>query len=320
MNEIQTLILSSSIDYSTDLICIELEKRNIQYLRINRDQFQLFEITLNIDMLVMKIVVCNKTYIFRNQDTNAIYFRAPVFLRTMNKRFLLEEQVYKSQWNAFIRNLIVFDKIKWINNPVNTYRAENKIYQLAKAKEIGLRIPKTIVSNISPQLLSNKKYVIKSIDTAIFNEENTEMFMYTTIMTGEEIQNSDLSLAPVFLQEYLEDKVDMRITYVSGETYPVRILSNNKGINCDWRKLNKDELQYIPCQIPVKIDIMIQKLMQKLKLEFGGIDLIESKGDIYFIEVNPTGEWGWLESNTNLKIDKAIVDSLLKGTNQDEKN
>ena len=31
----------------------------------------------------------------------------------------------------------------------------------------------------------------------------------------------------------------------------------------------------------------------------------------YFIEVNPTGEWGWLSSGCNIPIEKAIVEELL---------
>lgn len=311
MNNIRVLIVSSSIDYSTDLICIELENRKIPYFRLNRDQFRLFNISLNIDNLIMQMEIGNKVYTFKNKYGNAIYFRAPVFLRTLNKKCSLDEQVYKSQWNAFIRNLIIFDKVNWINNPVYTYRAENKMYQLAKAAEIGLCIPKTVASNVCQKLIENKKYIVKSIDTAIFNEKDTEMFMYSTVLTGREIMESDLSLAPVFIQEYLGNKVDIRVTYISGKIYPVKILSNKKGIDGDWRRLDKEDLQYIPCRIPKETEQLLCQLMNILKLEFGGIDLIESDNRLYFIEVNPTGEWGWLQTTASIKINRAIVDSLL---------
>lgn len=32
--------------------------------------------------------------------------------------------------------------------------------------------------------------------------------------------------------------------------------------------------------------------------------------DYYFIEVNPTGEWGWLEIKTDQKISMAIKEEL----------
>ena len=52
-------------------------------------------------------------------------------------------------------------------------------------------------------------------------------------------------------------------------------------------------------------------IMKKLSLSFGGIDLALVGDTYYFIEVNPTGEWGWLTSCANLPIDKAIVDTLV---------
>ena len=318
MNNIRVLIISSSIDYSTDLICIELENRKIPYFRLNRDQFHLFNISLNVEKLTLTMEVGYNVYVFKNEYCNAIYFRAPVFLRTLNKMYPLDEQVYKSQWNAFIRNLIIFDKINWMNNPVYTYRAENKIYQLAKAAEVGLCTPKTVAGNVSPELEKDKRYIVKSIDTAIFNEKDTEMFMYSMVLTGREIMESELSLAPVFIQEYLKNKVDIRVTYISGKIYPVKILSDEKGIDGDWRRLDKETLQYIPCKIPRETEQMLYQLMKTLKLDFGGIDLIKSNNRMYFIEVNPTGEWGWLQTTANLKINKAIVDNLLMETIKNE--
>lgn len=50
--------------------------------------------------------------------------------------------------------------------------------------------------------------------------------------------------------------------------------------------------------------------MYELNLNFGGIDLVYSNGRYYFIEVNPTGEWGWLEVKTDMKISSAIKAAL----------
>ena len=50
--------------------------------------------------------------------------------------------------------------------------------------------------------------------------------------------------------------------------------------------------------------------MEKLKLNFGGIDLAYVNGEYYFIEVNPTGEWGWLEIKTGMKISSEIKMAL----------
>ena len=194
MNKIQVLIISSSIDFSTDLICYELEIRNIKYLRINRDNFLKYEISYMLESETMIIKIENEEYTVSNKSLHSIYFRAPVFLRESGtKKRSLDEQLYRSQWYSFIRNLIVFDEVIWLNNPVNTYKAENKLYQLKIAKKKGLSIPKTILtndSNIDTDM--TEKIIVKSLDTALFNDGEKEMFTYTNILESKELKEENL--------------------------------------------------------------------------------------------------------------------------------
>lgn len=150
MSDIQCLVVSSTIDYSTDLICYELERRGISYLRINRDRFYQYKIMYSLEDNCMYVIVNNRLYMIKEDSLKSIYFRAPVFLRT-SKSYSLKEQLYRSQWSAFIRNLIVFEKAKWINHPVKVYQAENKLYQLKVAKKTKLDIPTTFVGNMLPK-------------------------------------------------------------------------------------------------------------------------------------------------------------------------
>ena len=66
----------------------------------------------------------------------------------------------------------------------------------------------------------------------------------------------------------------------------------------------------IPFQLPVDVEAAIYKLMKKLNLNFGGIDLAIVNEKYYFIEVNPTGEWGWLEVKTGMNISETIRKAL----------
>lgn len=241
-------------------------------------------------------------------DMDSVYFRAPVFYRTTGKAYSLEEQLKRSQWSAFIRNMIVFDKAQWINYPPSVYQSENKLYQLKIAKECGMAVPETYIGNVLPNnIIPEKIYIVKSLDTALFYNNGKEMFTYSTMISGQELLEADLKLAPIILQEYLESKTDLRVTVVGDQIFPVAIMKHGKSITGDWRKTSKDDLEYIPVELPWGVTSQIIALMKKLNLTFGGIDLALVGGTYYFIEVNPTGEWGWLASVVNLPIDKAIV-------------
>jgi len=313
VNSIKCLIVSNTIDYSSDLICYELERRGQSYLRINRDRFAKYEMIHSLEEDNLKILINNQMYEITPENLESVYFRAPVFLRT-GKPYSLEEQLYRSQWSAFIRNLIIFDKTRWLNHPVSIYQAENKLFQLKLAKEHGLYVPTTYAGNAIPsEIKLNRRYIVKSLDTALFYENGSEMFTYTNIVNGFELMSSGIQYAPVIIQECLEKKTDIRVTVIGNRLFAVSILKNGLQIEGDWRQTSPEELNYIPTELPSEIEHKILSLMRDLNLLFGGIDLALVDEKYYFIEVNPTGEWGWLVSTTNLPIDKAIVDCLEGG-------
>ena len=295
------------------MVCYRLLEDNEKFYRLNRDEFLKHKIVVDLQNEVMIISIDGEEYEAQFEHLKGIFFRAPVFLRTQSKKELsVQEQLERNQWSSFLRNLIVFKNANWINNPVSTYRAENKIFQLCIAKEYGLEVPVTYISNCTDfNLESDKKYIVKSLDTALFYdmENNKEMFTYSNVVSGSELNEYDLTSAPIFIQEFLNPKIDCRVTYVQGKLFPVKILQNGKGLYGDWR-MRKEELEYIPFQLPTYVENAIHKLMKKLELNFGGIDLAIVSGEYYFIEVNPTGEWGWLEVKTGTNISKTIKRAL----------
>jgi hypothetical protein len=53
-------------------------------------------------------------------------------------------------------------------------------------------------------------------------------------------------------------------------------------------------------------------MMSKLGLRFGAPDfLVTADGMWHFLEINPNGQWAWIEQETGLRISEAIADSLL---------
>lgn len=311
-NDVEYLVISSSIDYSTDLVCFELHEQKRQYLRLNRDMFGEYEIIFSLQDRKMTIKMDGSLYTVRSEKLKGVFFRAPVFLRS-HKRYNIDEQLYRSQWSSFIRNLVIFENAKWINHPVKTYCAENKLYQLQCAQSVGLPTPETFVGNALPQgIIPTKKYVVKSLDTALFYDGSQEYFTYTSVVEGSELIGSNIVDAPIILQEFLQNKLDIRVTVIGNKLYPVGITKNGEKIYGDWRKSSKETLQYHAETLPNDISTKIIMLMTKLGLSFGGVDLALSNGKYFFIEVNPTGEWGWLSPYISVPIEKAIVAELVR--------
>ena len=310
MNKVDILVVSNKFDFTSDFVCIELEKRGARYLRINRDEFNSYRIQLDVLNSIMSISINEEMYQIDN-GLVAVYYRAPIYLRDIYKpKLSKEEQIYRTQWTAFIRNLAIFEDATWINNPIATFQAENKLLQLVKAQNIGFLCPNTIVTNDNTiSIIEENDYIVKTIDTAVLRIEDNEAFIYSNRIKGYEIKDYDLGIAPVVIQKYINPKIDIRVTVIGDTVYAVRILKDNRGINGDWRMM-KDSVQFIPFELPEKTKRNCIEIVTSLGLSFGGIDLIESKDDFYFIEVNPTGEWAWLVTTANLPIFEGICNYL----------
>jgi len=311
INEIEILVITNTLDFTSDYVCLELRKRGKKYLRINRDEFEKYEIVFDIKTMELSIIINSEKYVINNNLLKAVYYRAPIYLRDIYQpQIEMEEQLYRTQWTAFIRNLFIFENINWLNNPVATFKAENKLLQLKYAENLGFLCPTTIVTNTNKlDIRADSNYIVKSLDTALLKSNGKEAFVYSTVIKGNEIKNSNLNISPIVIQEYIYPKVDIRVSVISDKIYAVKILENNLGIDGDWR-LKKNDISYVPINLPEDIEKKCVQLLKDLGLAFGGIDLIESKGKYYFIEVNPTGEWAWLVDNSGLKIYEGICDYL----------
>lgn len=300
------------MDFTTDYICLELQRRNANYLRINRDKFSDYNIVFDIGSLSLYITINKNEYIIDNRNLKSVFYRAPIYLHdTYKPNLSVEKQLYRSQWTAFLRNLVLFENIKWLNNPIDIFRAENKMLQLKYADKIGMKCPHTLLLNSVTNIRvdTEKEYIIKSLDTVLLIQGNKEAFVYSTVVTGKELIESEFASAPVIIQEYLYPKIDLRVTVIGEKIFTVKIVKEGNGIAGDWRK-EKENVDFIEINLPLDINKKCVEIVKNLGLTFGGVDLILHDGIYYFIEVNPTGEWAWLVNKPGLRIDKAICDYL----------
>lgn len=305
------LIISSLYDFSTDLVCAELKTLGVCYLRINRDEFKTYNIILDPINVILSIELKGVKFQISEESLKTIYYRAPTFLREIFISDITEEeQLERTQWAAFLRSLVVFNKATWYNNPSDTYKAEIKSYQLYIASKIGFHVPDTIITNyVDSTNIKYKKAAIKSIDTALVSNKDEEGFVYTNIYPVKELVNAHYT-SPFFIQEALLPKIDIRVTVVKDIVVGIDI-RGDELLNEDWRKY-KYHLSYNLISLPKNIESKCIQLLADLNLNFGAIDLVLVDNRYYFIEINPTGEWSWLQQNTGYKFDALIAKSLTK--------
>jgi hypothetical protein len=309
------LIVSGLYDFSTDLVALRLQEAGVPFVRLNREHLSDHRLTL--DPLVPELTIHGPAGSYQ-VDTNlrAVWFRQPVFLRNTPPVPLPPgEQLERSQWMAFLRGLCVFSGAAWMNYPAATYLAESKPYQLSIAAACGFQVPTTLASNDASRIRQTfpQSLVIKSLDTVLLHEGDECLFTYTTINPGTDLTDDAVAPAPLFAQRALEHKTDLRVTVIGDDVFAVSILSKGKGIEGDWRIVPNTDLEYRDIALPHETADRCRLLTQRLGLAFAAIDLIETPDGTFFVEANPTGEWGWLSTPTR-PIDRAIASWLASPT------
>nr|BFD89539.1 hypothetical protein KitaXyl93_08990 [Kitasatospora sp. Xyl93] len=121
--------------------------------------------------------------------------------------------------------------------------------------------------------------------------------------------DDSLRLAPHLFQELVDKVADLRVLVVGSRVFAVRIDSDL----LDWRK-DYSALSYSVVDLPDRLEAALLAYLGRFGLVSGSFDLaIDRQGDAHWLELNPTGQWGWLEEETGLPMAAAFADLLVQG-------
>lgn len=198
--------------------------------------------------------------------------------------------------------------------------AENKQLQLQVAREVGLDTPRTLTTNDPGAVHSFAKscedgMITKMLSSFAIYDEGKELVVFTNPVKPEDLANlSGLSLCPATFQELLSKALEIRVTVVGQRVMSAAVDSQvSARAGHDWRRDGVRMIQdWQPYQLPIEIEEKILRLMDHFSLNYGAIDIILTPdGRHVFLELNPCGEFFWLERAPGLPISDAIADLLL---------
>jgi len=198
--------------------------------------------------------------------------------------------------------------IFWINPPNLNQVGSYKVYQLKVAQDSELKIPQTLVSNSYQKALEfiQRHGPEKTICKAFSATEKD--WRETRLIQSKELQNlHNLQYAPVIFQEYIEAFVDLRITIIGDQIFPAAIYSQESSYKVDMRmdwKNTRTEAFEIPNGVKEKLLLF----MKKMGLVYGAVDMrLKPDGEYIFLEVNPAGQWLFVEERTGQAITSAFA-------------
>ena len=312
-------ILSSSSDANIDFVLSWLREYNYEYIRINSDE--IIESEFQFDLFNSKIIYNGQELAI--DKINVVWYRkfgdfskSSYFEKIKDQVGFHDQQQLAKEYNSILGAIIsLFKGKKWITPPWQA--SVNKIDILSLAIEHEINVPKTwIISNKEKlqMLKGDMEFISKSIFEPYFIHVREGYYsMFTkTIKISDSLPKS---FFPSLVQEKIYKKYEIRSFYLFGKFYSMAIFSqSDKKSSEDFRKYDYTRPnRRVPYQLPTEIENKIESMLKIMELNCCSIDLIRSTNNkYYFLEINPTGEFGMVSIPCNYEIYRDIANKLIE--------
>lgn len=220
---------------------------------------------------------------------------------------------------ATIQGMIASIRGFHLDHLENIRSSENKQLQLQVARELGIDTPRTLTTN-NPKAVREfiqecKQVVTKMLSAfAVYDEKGQEKVVFTNTVTSEDLKDLEsLRYCPMTFQEKVPKALELRTIIVGKHIFTAAVDSQALEMaRDDWRKKGIALLKaWQSYQLPQDIEDKLLRLMAYFGLNYGAIDIILTPdGRHVFLEVNPVGEFFWLEKYSGLPISDAIAKIL----------
>ena len=257
----------------------------------------------------LKEIKTTDGYIFLD-SLSSIWWRRPVKFRLDDGVTDPEVQDFcLRECDHFFKGVLNSTEIPIINSPI-AESAARKPLQLKVAQKVGLKIPKTLMSNDPEEI---RAFLKRMGDKCIYKPFTSPTWQVaeTRVFTEEDLKYLDkLRHAPIIVQEKIQRKLDIRVNIFWENVFAASTSASVAGAEVDWRLdvTTKWEEHILPSEISKRLIL----LLRMLGLHYGCIDLIQQPDGTYvFLEVNPSGQFLFIEMDTGQPLSKTLAELLL---------
>lgn len=322
MKNHEVLIVTQKLDPHSDAVIDELRKLGFEPFRLNSESL-LSEYTFSLKYIKGKpegVIEDIKNRVIFFENIKSCYYRKPV--KVLPHPEIIDEgaKIFSSvEGQAFLNFIYTYPDIKWVNNPYDNKKSQLKFHQLDRAQKYGFNVPRTLISNNPSEVkdffeICNFSVISKSLGATMINYNEENLHTYSHKLTKEE-QDEFLEyvyLSPTIFQEYVEKKIELRITVIGINVFACEIHSQDiVEAKIDWRAIEPWNIPHEIHNLPENIKKRLISYLKSYNLSFGAFDFILTPDGRYvFLELNPNGQWYWIEMLTKMPMAKAMADLL----------
>lgn len=313
------LIIADTADTHADAVESALKVKNQLTYRLNLDKEALLKTFFS--YRDNHATISAHQGAITTSDIGAIWVRKAFVELSLEEREseTVDETIWRNEWNRSLLGLYhALSQHPWISPLPLAIRAENKLYQWSVARDVDLKLPPTLTSNIKQELqdfckLYHGRVAFKLLHQDIYRSDSKVVGFYTNLINLSDLsQFIETGENPITVQQYIEKAYEVRWTFVKSRHFLCRIESQlSDSTMIDWRRYDLPKTPHYSMEPPEFLKLQVEKLMELLGLTYGALDFIVTpSNEWYFLEVNAMGQWLWIEELTGLPITTALADSL----------
>jgi Prokaryotic glutathione synthetase, ATP-grasp domain len=298
------LILTNQNDATADYLVERLSKASVPYLRLDTDTLTVRSEVAYLDGVIALRLDSNW---YEPNEFSHVWFRRPEKLSDPRFDNLPEGKYILTEWAEALDGYFShISQDRWINHPVSNATASHKLQQLSCASDLGFLIPDTLVTQNEKRLRDffarhSGQVIVKPISSGHIDrlDPSKKSLVYTNVVCPTELESlDDLSNCPTLFQQFIQKRSDIRITVIDGQIHPIEIIAKETDgrQRCDIRRNSMNDVTYSSINLPIDVEVKIKHLMRAYRLRFAAIDMaLTDSGEWYFLEINPNGQWAWLD-------------------------
>lgn len=240
-------------------------------------------------------------------DVRAIWYRRPkplaLDLATTDSG---EARLVEREWAEAVEGVLAHVPApRWVNLPARNALASRKPEQLTRAGAFGLRVPPTLMTQDVNQLkLFWDKYsgelIVKPLRVGSVErtDPRDDSVIFTSRITSIDLDQADtLARCPTLFQHVVDKSLDIRVTVVDRHLVAVSLRATDGGSQrLDIRRNNMADVTYTVVEVPPDVRRSLLNLLDTYGLRYAAVDfVVDQAGDWIFLEINPNGQWAWLD-------------------------
>ena len=317
------LVVTNKTDLACDYLILRLKERGIPFIRLNTEDLGS---RYHVDLCLSNSAVGFELRFDRGltltpERIRAVYFRQPLTPHTPNGTAASDKEFVRAEMTETLRSLWrLIDEDKWLNHPRRLWAASNKIEQLQVAVELDLNVPDSLVTSSAPSAREfyrrhHGHVICKAVKHGFVHHQNTVTVATTQRISHDFFDNfHHYTPVPMLYQREIQKIFDVRVIVIRDHVFATAIHSQaHDETLVDWRVWDvcDFDLKHEAITLPDTVSNGCRRITQHYGLNYSAIDLAYSKdGRYYFFELNPNGQWAWIERKVGYRVRDALIHGM----------